>query len=297
MSGYLELPDGGFLGVKDGLVFGRISGCDVVVNDTKASRRHARLIVESGVVEIEDMDSSNGTLLNGKPVERRMMRDGDQVGIGKTVITYREGVLPGSKKKSQSSGGSASIFDDDDDLLGGDSPAPAAPAATVRPSPSPTPPPTPAPSPPPEASPQRGGLLDDGDDLFADEPAAAKAPEPVRPSRPQPPPAAGNVVEFEDEVVEVEQAPPPVRSAPEPVVEVRKPRQDKPAGKASPAAGGGAGVSGSSGRILQYSKQSAGKNPLGDDLAQMSGGTRLLIVLGVILVGGGIAYGIMTAMS
>ena len=324
MSGYLELPDGGLLGVKHGLVFGRVAGCDVVVNDTKASRRHARLIVEAGVVEIEDMDSSNGTLLNGKSIERRMMRDGDEVRIGKTVIKYREGVLPGSRAKSRSSGGSASIFEDEDDLFADSSsqssappaatPPAATPPAATPPAASPPPPvapPPPRPVTPPPAAPSpvarpSDDLLDDGNDLFGGEPAPAKAPErPPEPVRPPPPsraPVSGNVVEFEDEVVEVERAPapappPPVRRESEPVIEVRKPRQDTPAGKAKPASGGAGDVAGTSGRILQYSKKAGGKNPLGDDLGQMSGGMRLLVVLGVIAVGGGVVYGIMTAMQ
>ncbi|HIE70987.1 MAG TPA: FHA domain-containing protein [Planctomycetes bacterium] len=313
MSGYLELPDGGFLGVKHGLVFGRVASCDVVVNDTKASRRHARLIVESGVVEIEDMDSSNGTLLNGKSIDRRMLRDGDEVRIGKAVIKYREGVLPGSQSKSRSSGASASIFEDDDDLFGDSSsqnsapPAAASPAA-VTPSPAPPPPParpvTPPPAEPPAARPS-DDLLDDGDDLLGSEPAPAKAPEPVQPTPVQPPPpnpapTSGNVVEFEDEVVDVEKAPaapPPARRASEAVVEVRKPRQDPPAAKAKPASGGAGEVSGTSGRILQYSKKAGGKSALGDDLGQMSGGMRLFVVLAVVAVGGGVVYGIMTAMQ
>lgn len=328
MSGYLELPDGGFLGVKDGLVFGRVAACDIVVNDTKASRRHARLIVDAGVVEIEDMDSSNGTLLNGKPVTRRMIRDGDEVKIGKTVIKYREGPLPGSRASRKSSGGSASIFEDDDDLFADSAssaapakptpppaapPSPAAPPKPAAP-PRPATPPTPAAAPKPAAAPptppaapkpapsSSDDLFDDDDDLFGD---SSSAPEPVKappPSNPAPSnPAASNVVEFEDEVVEVERAAPPPKPAPlpsrsaDPVVEVRATRQEPVAGK-KPAADGGE-VSGVSGRILQYSKKSSGKNPLGDDLGQMSGGMRLLIVIAVIAVGGGIVYGIMTAMQ
>ena len=59
MSGYLELSDGQAVSVRDGLLLGRVAACDVVIADAKASRRHARLISESGVVEIEDLESSN----------------------------------------------------------------------------------------------------------------------------------------------------------------------------------------------------------------------------------------------
>ena len=101
MSGYLEMADGAMVDVRNGLVLGRVSACDVVVADAKASRRHAQLIVEAGVVEVEDLGSSNGTMLNGKPVDRRMLRDGDRIEIGKTVIVYREGDLPGRSKPNE----------------------------------------------------------------------------------------------------------------------------------------------------------------------------------------------------
>ena len=301
MSGYLELPDGAFIGVRDGLVLGRVSACDVVVQDTKASRRHARLIVEAGVVEIEDMNSSNGTLLNGKPVERRLMRDGDEVRIGKTVIVYREGPMPGSSaSRSSSSSGGGGIFDDDDDLF-----ADSSSSSTLADSARPTPPsepepeliqprsqPKPAASEPP-AEPANDDPFGDDDLLGGDDLGSDPVPPRAAPT---------NVVEFEDEVVEVQQpapkAPEPVRRPAEPVVEVRK---SEPSGQQRGAGGAGKpaadDVVGTSGRILQYSKKSSGKNPLGDDLGQMSGGMRLLVVLGGLAIGGGIIYGILIAMQ
>lgn len=260
MSGYLELADGAIVPVKDGLVLGRVSACDVVVADSKASRRHARLISEAGVVEIEDMGSSNGTLLNSKPVDRRMLRDGDRIEIGKTVITYREGSAP--SQSPPSTGGD--LFEDDDDLLGGDAVAP-------------------PPSPKADA-----GLLDDEDDDLLS--AAPPAPAPAAPASPPPaPPPPADVVEFEDEVVEVQKAPPPRA---EPQVEVRAaPRSPSPQGGRS-----GSEVEPSSGRILQYSKKQGGSGVLGDDLGQMSGGKRAALVLLVVAVGVGVVYGIMSAM-
>jgi len=297
MSGYLELADGACSSVRNGVVLGRVAACDVVVNDPKASRRHARLIVEAGVVEIEDMNSSNGTLLNGKPVARRLIRDGDEIRIGKTVIVYREGVMPGSKPAKRSAGGAPVIFDDDDDLFGDSSDSAAASAGGSRPSapapsvPEPKPEPPKKPSPPKPVSAASDDLLGD-DDLFGDD--SSTPPEPVRP-------APTNVVEFEDEVVEVQREPAPVRREPEPVrrreepvIEVRK-SQPAESGNAKPAASDD--VVGSSQRVLQYSKKASGKNPLGDDVGQMSGDMRLLVMLGVLAVGAGIVYGIVTMMS
>ena len=308
MSGYLELPDGACIVVRDGLVLGRVAACDVVVDDSKASRRHARLIAEAGVVEIEDMKSSNGTLLNGKPVERRMIRDGDEVRIGKTVIVYREGPLPGGSSATSSNQVSASsaVFEDDDDLLGGDdmpSTSTAAPLAQK---------PEIEPSDPPPASPassrasssgsddQLGDdLLGDdllGDDLLGDDLLGSDTPSSSAPP-PTPSQRATNVVEFEDEVVEMQSAPAPSRN-PEPLIEVRKPqRTESSSTKSTTRANAADEVVGSSQRVLQFSKKASGQSPLGDDLAQMSGGMRLLVVFAAVAIGGGIIYGITTAMQ
>ncbi|MEZ6037144.1 MAG: FHA domain-containing protein [Planctomycetota bacterium] len=270
MSGYLQLPDGSFLGVRDGLVIGRVVGCDVVIDDKKASRRHARLVVDVGVVEVEDLQSSNGTLLNGSPVTRRMLRDGDEIRIGKTAIVYREGQVPGMANAhgAHAAAGPARPAERAADLLGGDDlfggddlegddagSTAASSTAAVPPPPPPAPPKPEVPKP--------------------------IVPQPAAPPPPAPAPAR-DVVEFEDEVVEVRRAPPKEEVAPR--------------GKPAAAAGPGDVVAGSQ-RILQFSKQAGGNNVLGDDLAQMGGGMRALMVLGVLALGGGIVYGIITLMQ
>lgn len=300
MSGYLELPDGGCIVVRDGLVLGRVAACDVVVDDSKASRRHARLIAEAGVVEIEDMKSSNGTLLNGKPVERRMIRDGDEVRIGKTVIVYREGPLPGGSSATSSNQVSASsaVFEDDDDLFGGDDMPSTSTAAPLAQKPEIEPSDPPSPSPPTASSRPSSSGSDDllGDDLLGDDLLGSDTPSSSAPP-PTPSQRATNVVEFEDEVVEMQSAPAPSRN-PEPLIEVRKPqRTESSSTKSTSRANAADEVVGSSQRVLQFSKKASGQSPLGDDLAQMSGGMRLLVVFAAIAIGGGIIYGITTAMQ
>lgn len=46
------------------------------------SRRHCRLIHEDGRWFVEDLGSSNGTLLNGKSIERGEVREGDEITVG-----------------------------------------------------------------------------------------------------------------------------------------------------------------------------------------------------------------------
>jgi two-component system, NtrC family, sensor kinase len=67
---------------------GRDAANDIQLRDHEASRRHAELHGEDGQFEIVDLQSSNGTWLNGKRVERAMLRTGDRVQIGRTLMLF-----------------------------------------------------------------------------------------------------------------------------------------------------------------------------------------------------------------
>ncbi len=61
--------------------------------DNGVGRRHIRLFVQGGQVLIEDMDSTNGTLLNSQKLTARQpqpLRDGDQISIGKLLLRFSE---------------------------------------------------------------------------------------------------------------------------------------------------------------------------------------------------------------
>jgi len=71
------------------LVVGRSSQVDVPVLDPLVSRRHARLDVEDGVIYVTDLNSSNGTYLNGRRVEDSIeLRPGDSIGVGAANVTF-----------------------------------------------------------------------------------------------------------------------------------------------------------------------------------------------------------------
>jgi two-component system, cell cycle response regulator len=69
------------------LVVGRSPRCDVLIDEDGVSRRHAQLesTVEGGV-QIVDLESRNGTFVNGEQVARRTLADGDKIQIGTTCI-------------------------------------------------------------------------------------------------------------------------------------------------------------------------------------------------------------------
>jgi len=74
----------------DEVVVGRAPGCTVVLEDGFASQRHARFLVRDGVAYVEDLRSTNGTLLDGRPVQGAVpLAPGSRVQIGSTVLEYR----------------------------------------------------------------------------------------------------------------------------------------------------------------------------------------------------------------
>jgi pSer/pThr/pTyr-binding forkhead associated (FHA) protein len=62
---------------------GRGPGCDIFLDEVTSSRRHAEFRRENGTFRIVDLDSLNGTYVNGKPVASAMLANGDEIQIGK----------------------------------------------------------------------------------------------------------------------------------------------------------------------------------------------------------------------
>jgi pSer/pThr/pTyr-binding forkhead associated (FHA) protein len=79
---------------KGVLQIGRSAQADIRINDSLASRDHCRLYVEGRMVEIEDLESANGTLLRNHALQPRVrveLAQGDAVSIGATVLMLRSG--------------------------------------------------------------------------------------------------------------------------------------------------------------------------------------------------------------
>lgn len=69
---------------------GRTPDNDIQVNATYVSRNHAVLLAGTDHCIIEDLNSTNGLLVNGHPVGRQVLHDGDTVTIGKTHFRYQQ---------------------------------------------------------------------------------------------------------------------------------------------------------------------------------------------------------------
>ena len=72
----------------DGIVLGREMNSDIVIEDDRASRAHARLRPSGRGWIVEDLGSTNGTRVNGFRSAAQLLLDGDKVTIGATVFTF-----------------------------------------------------------------------------------------------------------------------------------------------------------------------------------------------------------------
>lgn len=73
----------------DGMRIGRADDNDVTIPDGRASRHHARIVAEGDGFAIEDLQSSNGTFVDGVQVGRARLHAGASVVIGETVLEIR----------------------------------------------------------------------------------------------------------------------------------------------------------------------------------------------------------------
>lgn len=70
-------------------LIGRIDTNHIVLEDAALSRIHARLWLTDDGVEVEDLGSRVGTIVNGLRIEgRRVLADGDEIVLGETALIF-----------------------------------------------------------------------------------------------------------------------------------------------------------------------------------------------------------------
>jgi pSer/pThr/pTyr-binding forkhead associated (FHA) protein len=81
-----------FLTDKAEISVGRDAGNDLCIDNLAASSRHARIFKGSDLYAIEDLNSTNGTYLNGKEIKTQVLNNNDRITIGKHTIrvSYQE---------------------------------------------------------------------------------------------------------------------------------------------------------------------------------------------------------------
>lgn len=70
-------------------VIGRGSEADITVDDTGISRKHVEILWDGSRAQVNDLGSTNGSLLNGVPVDRAPLPPDSVIDIGRTRIVFR----------------------------------------------------------------------------------------------------------------------------------------------------------------------------------------------------------------
>ena len=92
------------------VTIGREEGNGLRLNDERVSRFHAKVQMEDGDIILTDLDSTNGTRVNGSAIQIRRLRPGDQVSIGRSMLLFgtmeeiaarKAGVVPASNAGGQ----------------------------------------------------------------------------------------------------------------------------------------------------------------------------------------------------
>jgi len=65
---------------------GRATGADFIVDAALVSRIHCRLTAGATELEVVDLDSTNGTFVNGERTPRATLKSGDRLGVGRVEL-------------------------------------------------------------------------------------------------------------------------------------------------------------------------------------------------------------------
>ncbi len=74
--------------IKPPITIGREEDNAIQLNDERVSRFHAKIQEDGGKIILTDLESTNGTRVNGHPVKMHVMQIGDQVSVGRCMLLY-----------------------------------------------------------------------------------------------------------------------------------------------------------------------------------------------------------------
>jgi adenylate cyclase len=75
--------------ISDGMTIGRSDSNLLTVSDQTVSGKHAKIVVKGEAFSIVDLDSTNGTMVNGQKVSEMSIKSGDQIQFGKVVTRVK----------------------------------------------------------------------------------------------------------------------------------------------------------------------------------------------------------------
>ncbi len=99
----VSLPDGGgevshdLTG--DTITIGRLSDNTIQIDNISVSSHHAQFTLSGGDYHLKDLNSTNGTFLNGKPLTEALLKAGDKVRFGKIETVYQSEIQSSLEKR------------------------------------------------------------------------------------------------------------------------------------------------------------------------------------------------------
>lgn len=103
--------------LKERMTLGRRPYNDIVVDNLAVSGEHAALQAIGNEYYIEDLNSTNGTFINGKKIKRQILHAGDSIEIGKYTIKYANDVVDSKTTTSADGKGSDDAQNDLSNLV------------------------------------------------------------------------------------------------------------------------------------------------------------------------------------
>ena len=73
---------------EEAVILGRLDTNDIPIHDAKASREHAKIYKQGGKFAVVDLNSSNGTFVNGKQITKQILKHEDEISIGTVVMRF-----------------------------------------------------------------------------------------------------------------------------------------------------------------------------------------------------------------
>lgn len=70
---------------------GRSSGAEFIADAAMVSRLHCRLTAGATELEVVDLESTNGTFVNGQRVTKASLKEGDRLGVGRVELAISRG--------------------------------------------------------------------------------------------------------------------------------------------------------------------------------------------------------------
>src|SRR5689334_11604498 len=99
------------------VTIGREEGNILRLNDERVSRFHAKVQFDNGEVILTDLESTNGTRVNGNVVQIRRLKPGDRIGVGRSLLLFgseqeiaaRQATISGFSAPTSGAGGTVSV--------------------------------------------------------------------------------------------------------------------------------------------------------------------------------------------